>query len=100
SVPEEYSARRSTQKAAIVAAGGGSADTEAAVAASLAWLASVQSRDGRWDADQFGAGRGGQQDPTRGGAGLEADTGVTGLALLTFLAAGHTHEEGDYQETV
>jgi len=99
SLPHEYEWRRSTNKSAIVAAGGGSADTEAAVAAALAWLASVQSRDGRWDADAHGAGRSGQ-DPTRAGAGIEADTGVTALALLTFLAAGHTHQEGDYQETV
>lgn len=98
-LPHEYQWRKSGDKSAIVAAGGGSADTEAAVAAALAWLASVQSRDGRWDADQFGAGRSGQ-DPTRAGAGIEADTGVTALALLTFLAAGHTHQEGDYQETV
>jgi hypothetical protein len=99
-LPHEYEWRRAGDKAAIVAAGGGSGDTEAAVAAALAWLASVQARDGRWDADQHGAGRGAGQDATRAGAGIEADTGVTALALLTFLAAGHTHKEGDYQETV
>lgn len=99
-VPREYQWRRSADKTAIASAGGGSADTELAVKAALAWLASAQSRDGRWDADQFGAGRGSGQDATRAGAGIEADTGVTGLALLTFLAAGHTHQEGAYQDTV
>ncbi len=99
-VPHEYEWRRSGDKQAIVAAGGGSADTEAAVAASLAWLASVQNRDGRWDADEHGAGRGAGQDVTRVGAGIEADTGVTGLALLTFLASGHTQQEGPYREVV
>ena len=33
-------------------------------------------------------------------AGVTAETGVTGLALLALLGAGHTHEEGDYQGTV
>ncbi|MDZ4784176.1 MAG: hypothetical protein SGJ19_28340, partial [Planctomycetia bacterium] len=99
-LPQEYQWRRSGDKQAIVAAGGGSADTEAAVQASLAWLAKVQSRDGRWDADQHGAGLGPGQDASRVGAGIEADTGVTGLALLAFLASGHTHQEGPYREVV
>jgi hypothetical protein len=99
-LPEEYQWRRSGDKQAIVSAGGGSADTEAAVQASLAWLAKVQARDGRWDADQHGAGHGPGQDATRVGAGIEADTGVTGLALLAFLASGHTHEEGPYRDVV
>ncbi len=30
----------------------------------------------------------------------EADTALTGLALLTFLGAGYTHIEGRYAETV
>jgi hypothetical protein len=33
-------------------------------------------------------------------AGIEADTGISGLALLAFLAAGHTHREGIYREHV
>lgn len=99
-VSHEYDWRRLGSKQAIVAAGGGSADTEAAVAAALAWLASIQHRDGRWDADEHGAGRGVGQDASRVGAGIEADTGVTGLALLTFLASGHTQQEGTYRETV
>lgn len=36
----------------------------------------------------------------RNGAGRDADTGVSGLALLAFLGAGHTHLEGPYRETV
>lgn len=100
SLPQEYQWRHAGNKQAIVAAGGGSPDTEAAVQAALAWLAAVQSRDGRWDADQHGAGLGPGQDASRVGAGIEADTGVTALALLAFLASGHTHQEGDYREVV
>jgi hypothetical protein len=36
----------------------------------------------------------------RQAAGTDADTGITGLALLAFLAAGHTHLEGGYKENV
>ncbi|MGH7135900.1 MAG: squalene--hopene cyclase, partial [Pirellulales bacterium] len=61
-----------------------------------------QHADGRWDADRFGAGRDRRRVGTRdyGHVGLEADNGVTGLALLAFLGNGHTHLEGDYRDTV
>lgn len=80
---------------------GGSIQTEAAVAAALEWLAERQSEDGRWDADRFGAGEEravlGQD---RGGAGADADSGISALALLAFMGAGHSHVAGDYQSTV
>ncbi|MGD9632724.1 MAG: hypothetical protein AB7G28_24080 [Pirellulales bacterium] len=80
---------------------GGSIQTEEAVAAALKWLAERQSEDGRWDADRFGAGEEravlGQD---RGGAGADADSGITALALLAFMGAGHSHTAGDYQTTV
>ena len=50
---------------------------------------------------QFGAG---QEEmvlgQNRGGAGRNADTGITALALLAFLGAGHSHVQGEYQDTV
>lgn len=80
---------------------GGTATSEAAVQAALEWLADNQSADGRWSASQFQAGRElrtlGQERP---GAGAKADSGVTGLALLAFLGAGHTHLKGPHQQTV
>jgi hypothetical protein len=87
----------------VVAGGGGDANTERAVAAALAWLARAQSNDGRWDASQHGAGK--ERYPyvlgqDRGGAGAQADTGMTGLALLAFLGAGHSHQTGDYKSHV
>ena len=36
----------------------------------------------------------------RGGAGRNADTGVSALALLAFLGAGHSHVQGEYRDTV
>jgi hypothetical protein len=80
---------------------GATPQSEAAVAAALEWLAANQSEDGRWDADQHGAGK---ETRTLGhdrqGAGAQADTGVTGLALLAFLGNGQTHLEGRHREHV
>ncbi|HEV3021977.1 MAG TPA: squalene--hopene cyclase, partial [Pirellulales bacterium] len=100
-VPQMFQLRKSRNKAGIVAGQGGSADTEKAVKAALQWLATHQDADGRWDASQFEAGKERKvlgQD--RAGAGAEADTGVSGLALLAFLGAGHTHLEGEYAQVV
>ncbi|MFM8415241.1 MAG: squalene--hopene cyclase [Planctomycetota bacterium] len=100
-VPEAYADRIGSRRAAAAAARGGSAETERAVQAGLAWLAAAQSTDGRWDAARHGAGRGragsGQHSPEVGG---RADHGVTGLALLAFLGAGNTHLEGPHAATV
>jgi hypothetical protein len=100
-VPESLRARVAADRLRAAQPFGASPRTEAAVAAALDWLASVQSDDGRWDADAFGAGR---ETRTLGhdrrGAGAQADTGVSGLALLTFLGNGETHLEGRHRETV
>lgn len=100
-VPDIYKARTAPNRAQIAAAGGGSAETEAAVDRALAWLAANQSADGRWDVAKL---EGGLEPRTAGhdrqGAGIGADTGVTGLALLAFLGRGHTHLAGDYRDTV
>jgi len=98
---EMYRLRLDPNRSQILEKLGGSHRTEAAVQAALAWLAANQSSDGRWDAVRHGAGRemnvGGRN---RISAGVGADTGVTGLALLAFLGAGHTHRQGAYPETV
>jgi hypothetical protein len=76
-------------------------ETEAAVAAALKWLYEAQSADGRWDASRFGAGiEMAVLGHDRGGAGADADSGISALALLAFLGAGHSHQSGDYQAMV
>jgi len=99
--PELYERRNAPDRGKFAAMQGGSVDTEAAVTSALKWLATNQSRDGRWDASQFGAGREAKiLGHDRGGAGTEADTGITGLALLAFLGAGHTHLKGEHAQVV
>jgi hypothetical protein len=80
---------------------GGNRQTEQAVNDALSWFARNQEADGRWVPQRFGAGRETRVlGHDRDHAGIRSDTGLTGLALLTFLAAGHTHLEGDYRDTV
>jgi len=100
-LPAIYRDRWAQDRLKIARIRGGSEATEAAVRAALVWLAKAQGSDGRWDASQFGSGQpireGGHN---RGQAGLNADTATTGLALLAFLGAGHTHVDGEYAKTV
>ncbi len=82
---------------------GGGAETEEAVLAGLRWLATHQRRDGAWDRKHFDE-RCPELDRCRETAAklLEhnADPATTGLALMAFLGAGHTHEQGDFQNEV
>lgn len=98
---DTYSLRNSSDRMSLIEGQGGDAKTEGAVVAALNWLVAAQSRDGRWSANQFGAGQEQKvlgQD--RGGAGRHADTGVSALAILAFLGAGHSHIQGEYRDTV
>lgn len=99
-VPALY-ANRFADHDALVSGGGGDPTTERAVRAALAWLAAAQERDGHWDPKRHGAG---QErfvlGENRGAAGGQADTGITALALLAFMGAGHTHRDGPYADNV
>lgn len=101
-VPAPYRMRMSDQREAATQRYGGTAESEQAVAASLAWLAANQHPNGYWDADQFGAGRSsrGRDGVNRENAGRLADTGITGLAVLAFLAPGNTPSDGEYADNV
>jgi hypothetical protein len=75
--------------------------SEAAVTAALRFLADRQDGNGHWDARRLEGGAAGAADgQERQGAGSHADNGITGLSLLAFLAAGHTHLQGPHQATV
>lgn len=99
--PSVYRHRLPQERARLVRKYGGTEETEAAVHRALQWLARAQSPDGRWDPVRHGAGREtAVYGHDRQGAGAQADTGITGLALLAFLGAGHTHLDGSYQRQV
>ncbi len=100
-IPEMYKLRVMPNRSDVTRHHGGSPETEKAVQAALKWLADNQAADGRWKAGEHGAGRDENVlGHARQNAGSEADTGVTGLALLAFLAAGNTHQQGEYKDNI
>lgn len=100
-LPHELRFRSPEEKPQAAHHLGGNERTEKAVRMALDWLAAAQRPSGEWDAASFGAGKETRalgQD--RSGVGADANAGVTGLALLAFLGAGHTHLEGDFRKVV
>jgi hypothetical protein len=89
--------RLSEGRLALAKERGGSEETEQAVQRALRWLAAHQSADGRWDADGFENECG----ECGGVTDVVADNALTGMSLLCFLGAGHTHTRpGPYQDNV
>lgn len=100
-VPAPYRLRVAPNRQVHARAMGATPATDLAVERGLQWLARNQDADGRWNPIRHGAGvERFVKGRDRQGAGKDADTGLTGLALLAFLGAGYTHQEGQYQETV
>jgi len=78
---------------------GGGRHTESAVLMGLVWLKNHQNSDGMWSCKNFPMTC---KKGTCTGAGTTSDydMGVTGLSLLAFLGAGHTHKAGTFQPVV
>ncbi len=92
-----YVQRSAPDRLSIVERMGGSEETERAVADALAWLARHQSDDGHWDGKGFDE----QCGECGGETDIVVDHALTGLALLSFYGAGHTHlSDGSYKENV
>ncbi|MDP7035707.1 MAG: terpene cyclase/mutase family protein [Planctomycetota bacterium] len=90
-------------KANKVAINGGKG-TQSAVASGLKWLRDHQNSNGSWSTRSFFSRCGkshGRNGRCSGVGNGPYDPGNTGLALLAFLGAGHTHhQKGPYQSTV
>jgi hypothetical protein len=113
-VPKVYRSRLEPDRPNRARLAGASAASELAVERALDWLARHQDADGRWNA---AIARYDDGTPVPGDRDLtahcppgevcsgpciywEADSALTGLALLTYLGAGYTHVQGRYAETV
>ncbi|APW63625.1 prenyltransferase/squalene oxidase repeat-containing protein [Paludisphaera borealis] len=113
-VPKIYRSRLDADRSARAERSGASNASEQAVERALDWLARHQDADGRWDGgtaryddgvvvegdDDFTVHCPAGQTCFGECAYWEADTGLTGLALLTYLGAGYTHKDGKYATTV
>ncbi|MCA9025534.1 MAG: hypothetical protein KDA86_10010 [Planctomycetaceae bacterium] len=97
-VPATYKLRSLEERKLATREFGGTEESERAVEDALKWFAATQNAEGYWDASQFGAGTAPKGE--RETAGRDADTGVTALATLAFLGAGHTPDKGEYAGTV
>jgi hypothetical protein len=85
-----YKNREGDDKARALTLNGGTRETEAAVAKGLAYLAKIQRSTGGW-------GNYEERDDKYG----QFAVGKTGLALLAFLGAGHTHvSHTEYSDNV
>jgi hypothetical protein len=78
--------RKGAMKAALLKAYGGTAGTEDAVALGLEWLARNQKSDGSWSL----------VGSYREGGVNENKPAATAMALLAFMGAGNTHQDGKY----
>ncbi len=74
----------------LVARGGGTGGTEAAVARALAWIVRQQRKDGFWSLT----------GPYADGGSQENQLAATAMALLALQGAGNTHQAGDHQRAV
>lgn len=85
------SGREKGAREALLAAYGGTGQTEAAVQMGLEWLARQQNtRTGLWSL----------RGPYSDGGGQENPLAATAMALLAFQGAGHTHQNGKYERNV
>ncbi len=78
----ELAGRSGAARARLVSKGGGSSASERSVSLGLRWLARHQKSDGNWSFHH------GADDP---GSLEKCTTAASGLAILAFLGAGHTH---------
>ncbi|QDV23339.1 prenyltransferase/squalene oxidase repeat-containing protein [Aureliella helgolandensis] len=85
-----FSGRTGAMKQALLRSGGGTQETEAAVALGLAWLKRQQRPDGSWS----------MVGPYDGGSRSENQTAATSMAMLAFMGAGNTHKSGEYRQQV
>ncbi len=97
-----FNNRGSGSRQAMLASGGGTADSERAVAAATNWLARHQNADGSWGCIDFTKQC---KDPSCSAhahrSGADYPVAATALGLLPFFAAGQTHEsKGPYQGVI
>jgi len=89
--------RSAAARPVLVARFGGTPESEAAVLRGLRWLQAHQHRSGAW---HFNHHDGPCPAACRNPGSAPTTTGSTAIALLAYLGAGQTHQEGEFQEVV
>ena len=91
-----FSMRRPDVRREAVRKLGGNDASEQAVERGLKWLADHQFAAGNWSIHELNC----KDHSCLGHGSFQADTAATGLAMLAFLGAGHSHRSGEYQDEV
>ena len=91
-----FSMRRPDVRREAVRKLGGNDASEQAVERGLRWLADHQFAAGNWSIHELNC----TDHECLGHGSFQTDTAATGLALLAFLGAGHSHRSGEYQDVV
>ena len=86
--------RDANNRAKLAGARGGTPGSEQAVAEGLQWIVKHQRPDGSW---RLHHNVNACQGDCRNEGKIESPTAATGLALMSLLGAGYTHEAGPYQ---
>ena len=99
---EGFGGRGSGSRQAMLASGGGTADSERAVGAATNWLARHQAADGGWGCIDFTKQC---KDPSCSAhahkSGADYPMAATAFGLLPFFAAGQTHRsKGPYTKVI
>ena len=88
-----FGQRNGAGRRLLVKRNGGNRATESAVNKALEWLAYHQEPDGHWDIKKYEGGG-------SVAGGIAGDCGVSAIATLAFLGAGHTSKIGNYKDNV
>ncbi len=91
-----FSMRRPDVRREAVRKLGGNDASEQAVERGLKWLADHQFAAGNWSIHELNC----KDHDCLGHGSFQSDTAATGLAMLAFLGAGHSHRSGEYQDVV
>ena len=89
--------RNANNRAKLAGSRGGTKGSEIAVERGLRWIAQHQRPDGSW---RFFHNVNACQGDCRNPGKIESPTAATGLALMSMLGAGYTHQAGPYQREV
>ncbi len=99
-----YGSRSTSRRLAQLESGGGTEETEKAVAAAINWLARHQNPDGSWGCQKCGdqcKDESCRTHVSKGRVGADYPVAATAFGLLPFLAAGQTLEtKGPYQSVI
>jgi hypothetical protein len=95
-----FSLRQGDTRKQFIELFGGTNQSESVVNRGLVWLAQHQNQDGSWSFHDFHKNCKGKHPNCSGAGGEHSNCAATGMALLPFLAAGHTHMSGEYKKTV